>query len=159
MTLCSCAYIMKYNSPCYDKRWLQTRMHFVLVSLLYCFLWIRLLAFRLAGGVRADLQSCGWVDKVDAFMSARKKLCRSTMGNLCSDNELRSVDSIILIFVICACLFLGLFKLSWFFWETEVACFGTLVSLLGQYNLLVFYWVLTFTLNVHQLIYKYGRWK
>lgn len=43
----------------------------------------------LAGGVRADLQSCGWVDKVDAFMSARKKLCRSTMGNLCSDNELR----------------------------------------------------------------------
>lgn len=43
----------------------------------------------LAGGVRADLQSCGWVDKVDAFMSARKKLCRSTMGNLCSDTELR----------------------------------------------------------------------
>ncbi|KAJ0982357.1 hypothetical protein J5N97_010612 [Dioscorea zingiberensis] len=39
--------------------------------------------------IRSDLQSCGWVDKVDAFMSIRKKLCRLTMDKLPGDTELR----------------------------------------------------------------------
>ncbi|KAJ0961158.1 hypothetical protein J5N97_000842 [Dioscorea zingiberensis] len=39
--------------------------------------------------IRSDLQSCGWVDKVDAFMSIRKKFCRLTMDKLPGDTELR----------------------------------------------------------------------
>ncbi|KAJ0982350.1 hypothetical protein J5N97_010605 [Dioscorea zingiberensis] len=41
--------------------------------------------------IRSDLQSCGWVDKVDAFMSIRKKFCRLTMDKLPGDTELRKL--------------------------------------------------------------------